>query len=892
MIPYIRSTGNNNIVNCSCDLIILDDSKPLLISLVDIAIINKKICADLIESKYGGLYLKDREDISFEKSLYSYSDNCKYRFKSENINGIVHTMIYNTNIENYCIDWNNEGLEKIITKFLRNKYFMPVTEEIIQKVKELNDAQNEKYKYSHTDIFKEHTVYTNNPLFEKVKCYSVNVAYFKEYLSKVNIFNTESDFDWNSIEDINDYLYTFAKPIKDKLNKNVKVLYNPKNISPYMFEGKYKPFMGQIPVIQSAIEIMKLCNPSEFVYIAGEQGFGKSSLTSKVNHSYFKEKNNLNYCTLIVAPAITLTQWKEELKNSISDKLDILIIKKTIDFIKWHKEHCVDNKLIVNKPTYIIIGKETFKLSYKKVSGVIIKKKKIKRKVKDEYWYGRLGANYDCSYKEVNDIIETTICPHCGVPLKNPLNKKEDVYFTSKDFKGNPKKSNYRCQNCGEILWQGTYDKTLKTSLIDYIKRKNVHFDSIIQDEIHQSSNSESIIGNASRTLLQYTKKNILLSGTTNNGYSSNLHNMFVGLLSRKLLNNNVMDIKDFVKQYGTLQAVSKRKDGEYYRYGRSQIKESDFKEIEGINPQVFTKYMIQNYIFAELNDLTKDYPELEYLKEKYPYLNTNKKVLPPLNEYYIPILQNEDISNSANDMFNDIKKANPFNAKMYENSIIKHYINNPFEWKTIHVESNNENTSSQDIQPRCYDNTILLPKEEKLIEIINKEIKENRKCWIYCDFNNGGEYMTSESLPNRLERILKEKGYKVFQLKPSVKTYDRKEVIDNKKDEYEVFISNMKLVEVGINMVFCPTYIYYMPSYFVNSVSQSSRRGMRANATLENRIYHLYYENTIENKIMKRYERKSAESKAIVGQFDVILEDDKDIRTMSKMANKINSSL
>ena len=151
---------------------------------------------------------------------------------------------------------------------------------------------------------------------------------------------------------------------------------------------------------------------------------------------------------------------------------------------------------------------------------------------------------------------------------------------------------------------------------------------------------------------------------------------------------------------------------------------------------------------------------------------------------------------------------------------------------------------------------------------------------------------MNGETLPDRLERILREKGYRVFQLKPSVKTYDRKEVIDKNKDKYDIFISNMKLVKVGINLQFCPTYIFYMPSYFVNEVSQASRRGMRVNSTLENRIYHLYYENTVESLIMERYERKIAESNAIVGKFNVVIEDKKDIRTISKMANEINKKL
>lgn len=43
MIPYIQS-NNKNIINCNCDLAILDNNNIVLLSLCDIHIKNKKIC--------------------------------------------------------------------------------------------------------------------------------------------------------------------------------------------------------------------------------------------------------------------------------------------------------------------------------------------------------------------------------------------------------------------------------------------------------------------------------------------------------------------------------------------------------------------------------------------------------------------------------------------------------------------------------------------------------------------------------------------------------------------------------------------------------------------------------------------------------------------------------
>ena len=106
------------------------------------------------------------------------------------------------------------------------------------------------------------------------------------------------------------------------------------------------------------------------------------------------------------------------------------------------------------------------------------------------------------------------------------------------------------------------------------------------------------------------------------------------------------------------------------------------------------------------------------------------------------------------------------------------------------------------------------------------------------------------------------------------------------------MFISHPKLVNVGINLIFCSTFIVYIPSYQVNIVSQAIRRGYRVNSTLQNRVYHLYYADTVEDKVIKRYQRKRAESQAIEGKFNVILENEGDTRTASSFSKKIDEGL
>ena len=261
-------------------------------------------------------------------------------------NYLTHTIIYNSIIDNYIIDWDNIGKIKAMTTYLR-KECLPVTEEIVQQV-----YDNCKYKES---LLSPCQVYTNNPLFINLKVYRLNTTWVKQGLEALKLDTADDSFNWDSIEDIEDYIFTFIDPIKDKLKENIKTLYNPKVINQEMFMGDKKPYHGQVPLIQAGIEVLKR---DRFVYLACEQGIGKTPMAAKIIHSYNKQKNKENYTCLVVAPAITITQWQQELKECINDDIDVVIIRKTIDFIKWYNRN--NYNMQVNRPTFFYCRQRNF----------------------------------------------------------------------------------------------------------------------------------------------------------------------------------------------------------------------------------------------------------------------------------------------------------------------------------------------------------------------------------------------------------------------------------------------------------------------------------------------------------------------------------------------------
>ena len=849
---YIETKENGSVSTCNVELFASNYSS-FIISLYDVASRVKKVLADIrIMSKmsYGGtIYIKDYNNIDTNFRIYFYTNgNDKIQTKTCADDTYLHAFVYlfkTGSLERETgIWWGDGSFEDELLNFVKNVKYFPATKDNMKKL------------LGRFDIG---TTYTNSEKLSNILLYSYNY-YGRLDGEEEPIFSLEpsddykkyyTDFDWDSFDDVESYIHLFYKEIKNKLDENIHSLYDPKLISPYMFEGESKPYKGQIPLIQSGIEVLK---HNKALYLSAEMGIGKTPITTWIINSYFKEKNKSNYSVLIVAPAITLTQWKSEIQSCIKEKCDIHIIRTTDDFIHVYKKE-------VKRPTFYIVGKETFKLDSKKTPAVHYKK--------IEFTYDEV-IGYRTYHKKARGVF--AVCPICGKPIKNTLVNKKTTFLTKEDFSDSkPKKSNYKCSECGAVLWQNTYDKTKKTSLINYLEVKKIDFNLVVVDEAHEGNKSSSIIGNATKTILRNSKKCILLSGTMNNGYASSLHNILMAIVPRKLKQDECLNVRNFILKYGTLKASLNDDDAKYMSRGKIELPESRFSEAEGINPVVFTRYLAENFIFATLKDLEKD--------------------LPKVDTYYVPLKQQSDIVFNANSLISQIKTIDPFMYKFYEDSVVKHYINNPYDWTDIEITKKDQTFYAHPINIKEYRKS---PKEEKVVEICKKEKEEGRKCWIYTDFtgeSGSGQYMQGNNIVFYIKKSLEEAGLKVFWLRPNVPPIDRKELIEKNKDKYDVFISNPKLVNVGINMAWCGTYIVYMPSYRVDVITQATHRGYRANSQISNRIYMLFYENTIEGEINKRYQIKLAESYAIEGKFDVELQDE-NIRTASALSKKLNDIL
>lgn len=827
---YLKSYNDSakTTVKSSVDFAIYDDSRLIMASLCDIAVNVKGVLSNLnVISNNKSMHLCKYDDLDFSRyaDIYRYSATqpAKWQYQTCKNNNYLHGIAFNKElIKNTIIDYKGTGKNKLIAKFLNDKHNIPVTDKIVALLdKELD--------------FEELNVYSKKE--STIRAYYISDYTIKQIpsvLQKIDLpFDKSTIHEWDNIKTVNDYILAFNKPIQKKMNKSISVRFNTKDmVDMRMFDYGMTPHRGQVPLIQAGIETLKAENIAMYTC---EMGTGKTLLGIMSNSLYMLNKKKDYYTTMVVVPDATVKKWAKELYKILGNSVIIKICSTTKEYIRFTKENTS------KKPVYFIVSKETAKLGFKRIPAVnYSSSSKIVEIDKD-------GLNVKKKIKSL------ALCPKCGEPMKNAAYRKtdpiEDTFLQRHHFTS-IKKSNYKCPNCGEVLWSASYDKNSKTSLMDYCHRKNIKFDSLIWDEFHNERSISSCTGTTFGNFLNMSKSKILLSGTMTNGNISSLFPLLMRLIPRTMLKDGygMKDMDKFINAYGSLKAVATISDDTQRWSTRTMFKDSDYREIAGISPVVYTKYLSNICISATMDDLGIDMVDYK--------------------EYPIAVEMEDDLKRNINRIESELKSNSAYCFEMYNNSILRHYINNPFGWSSLDVMNNKKEMVTIDF-PNLNKN-ITLKKEEQLLSLVKEKLFQQRKCLVYTDFTGGNsKYQEGDMISERLQKLFIANGVNAKILKASVKPSERMEYI-NKNSDVEVWITNPTLVKEGLDLIEFPTIIFYTFDYEPLKIQQAARRAWRSTQIMNCETYYFYYTDSVEEKVIKSVTLKKMEMNALEGKYDI----------------------
>jgi len=153
--------------------------------------------------------------------------------------------------------------------------------------------------------------------------------------------------------------------------------------------------------------------------------------------------------------------------------------------------------------------------------------------------------------------------------------------------------------------------------------------------------------------------------------------------------------------------------------------------------------------------------------------------------------------------------------------------------------------------------------KERKLVEEVKAELKCGRRCQIYAVYTQKRDVLA------RLAGILAKEGIRVAVLRTEVPPEAREAWYERElRAGAQAFICHPKLVQTGLDLVFCETILFYETGYSIYVLRQASRRSWRIGQSRPVKVKFLHYDKTMQESCLRLMGKKLLVSLAMEGKF------------------------
>lgn len=648
-----------------------------------------------------------------------------------------------------------------------------------------------------------------------------------------------------------DYLRNNAATLSMQV-KSIKPRHNPEKdkLDPAIGQMDRIPFPAQAHVIQGLVNALEEQN---MALACGDMGTGKSIISLGVCNVMHK-KLDRGISVLYCGPGIMIPKMhKKEIKETIPGA-KVQIIRSTEDAIRYYKK--IKSGYKPKGIEFVLVGIDRAKLgpdpwcavTWKRVAGT-----------KSYVWH----------------------CPDCGQPIINPKSKDEDYLYWGDMLHNKPLKPKElknllpnglpktfspkwklpakvkKCPACNASLWRPALKSRGETKnsprwFVSFILRKlRRHFDLFIMDEVHQTKASDSGRGDAFTQLLKASKKTLCLTGTLVNGMSTSIKELIWRTDPKSLLRegfNYRSGTVAWARKYGVLEKTIRTSDEDEGIVTRRKKNEKQPKERPGIAPELVANHLLHRAAFLELGDLGLPLVEL----------NEIPLFIAPDDEHRELYSKfHKELHGACTKAYMEDKCRGAF-ARFIPATI--NYGDAPHLGAKVEIKKDDKVLYVVEAPELDYYHA----KERELVRLVKKNLAEDRGCIIYCN------YTDSYAIHHRLRDVLKDHGIEAHVLESHVSPEKRVEWLAQKEKEgAKVIICNMRLVEVGLDLLPWPTIIFYQLNYDINTARQASRRAWRIGQTRECRVYYLVYDGTQQADQFKVCMLKRAHAMLAEGRLD-----------------------
>ena len=707
------------------------------------------------------------------------------------------------------------------------------------------------------------------------------------------------------VNSVTSYLNTFGVTVADRIRSQFVPKFDPASeplseeileVNDYIHErAGYSLYDAQLAVAEA---VKRQLDRKKTALIIAECGSGKTKIGSTALgalHGLWaaqKKDGRGKSFGIVMCPSHVTQKWVREIGETLPDTYAMVVHSITeLDRLYTLYEQG-------DKSVYAVFSKERARDGYMRYPAV--------------RW---------------NERRRAFLCPDCDAVIEMEISEDGTRYVVSADqfFFQKEHKKNHVCPNCGAPLWSavnpdrqmewvkiGEYGwvhrygaethlkRTKNARVVDqlaqitqdpegyypirgaqrryplstYIKKKlRGRIDSFLCDELHEYNNASGQ-GDAMAELYGASKLFVGMTATLINGYSSGIFHLLYRIVPGLMLKDGkrYKSPGDFDAEYGVVENAYETRDAEYNSNRRASKRRTRTRQLPGVSPLVFSRFLLEYTAFLSLSDMGKDLPSYE--------------------EIPIPLEMPEDVGRSYKEIQDILQKVLKNDRKAAQ-KILSTYLNlltvypdQPYDQpEVIHPITGNPLVTPKS----CGDFSRLFPKEEKTLELVRQKAANGERVLIYTS------WIRTDS-QEKLRKLLRENGYRTEILTPQVATEKREEWVDKRvKNGLQVLITNPRCVETGLDLNAFTTIIFYSMGYNLFTLRQASRRSWRINQTAPKvEVYMLYYADTMQAKAMKLMASKLAVAGIIEGTFSeeglAAMSDVKDLT--SQMAKELAAGI
>ena len=684
---------------------------------------------------------------------------------------------------------------------------------------------------------------------------------------------------FDEVSNVTGYLNTFGVTVADRIRNQFMPLFDPASeplsdevlsINDFITQhAGYSLYDAQLAVAEA---VKRQLDRRQTALIIAECGSGKTKIGSTALgalHGLWAAQKRCEKGKsfgIVMCPSHVTKKWVREIGETLPDTY-AMVVHNITDMNRLYSMYEQGDKSV-----YAVFSKERARDGYMRYPAV--------------RWNRRRRA---------------FLCPDCDTAIEMEISEDGTRYTVPADqfFFLKEHKKNHVCPNCGEPLWSavnpdrqtdwvkiGEYgwvyrygaaahlkrtkserivDQLLKIEqdpdgfypvrgaqrrypLSTYIKKKlHGKISGFLCDELHEYNN-DSGQGDAMAELYGASKLFVGMTATLINGYSSGIFHLLYRIVPGLMLKDGKQYSSpgEFDAEYGVVENTYETRDAEYNSNRRASKRKTKSRQLPGVSPLVFSRFLLEYTAFLSLSDMGKELPSYEEI--------------PIALEMPIDVRDAyKEAERALQSILRSDRKAAQKILSTYLN-LLTVYPDQPYDQpEVIHPI-----TGSTIVAPKdCGDFSRLLPKEEETLEIVQQKVANGERVLIYTSW-------TRTDSQQKLLKLMRENGYRAEILTPQIVTEKREEWVDKRvKNGLQVLITNPRCVETGLDLNAFTTIIFYSMGYNLFTLRQASRRSWRINQTAPKvEVYMLYYADTMQAKAMKLMASKLAVAGIIEGTF------------------------